>query len=148
MGSTSKYSKKKDIEILKWALNIRITGGLLNNERYGWLFFYSQINDLKLLASLDHFVAKQLKRFNIESCDVNIKKYLRSYHEINNNLRNSKYIPNFDSYSDQERRLLLTKIFKFNTDSLNESQVEKIFSMKLFRRLKQLEKDLSGFSPK
>ncbi len=143
-----KYSKKKDIEILKWALNIRITGGLLNNERYGWLFFYSQINDLKLLASLDHFVAKQLKRFNIESCDVNIKKYLRSYHEINNNLRNSKYIPNFDSYSDQERRLLLTKIFKFNTDSLNESQVEKIFSMKLFRRLKQLEKDLSGFSPK
>src|SRR5690606_8899590 len=36
---------KGNIERFKWDLNLTITGAILNKDRYGWLFFFSQIDD-------------------------------------------------------------------------------------------------------
>jgi len=58
-----KYSKSHDVDLLKWSVNIRITGCIFNGTKYGWLFFFSQINDLQLLKSLDIFVEKLALRF-------------------------------------------------------------------------------------
>ena len=41
--------KKENIKYLKWKLNLKITGFILEKQKYGWMFFYSQITDVNLL---------------------------------------------------------------------------------------------------
>jgi retron-type reverse transcriptase len=142
----SHYSNNKDIALLEWTLNIRITGGILNNNKYGWLFFFSQTNDLQLLASLDHFIKKQLIRFGLDIKNIKIKTYLRSHNEITKNLKNTTYVPNFDLYGVSEKRTLLSRIFKINTNTLNDIEVDSIFNRKIFQTIKQLEKDIGRIS--
>ncbi|MDA3779714.1 MAG: reverse transcriptase domain-containing protein, partial [Bacteroidales bacterium] len=91
-----KYSDSHNLKLLKWSVDFRITGCIFNDTKFGWLFFFSQMDDLKLLGSLDHFVKKQAKRFNINTSEISFKKFFRTYNEITNNLTNTKYIPNFD----------------------------------------------------
>jgi len=100
-----KYSDKHDLKLLSWSLNTRITGCIFNETKYGWMFFFSQVTDLQLLCSLDHFVKKQLVRFGIDPKTIKIKKFIRAYHEINKNLKNSKYIPNFDKSTLKDVKL-------------------------------------------
>lgn len=52
--------KKKSEERLIWRLNLKITGCIFNGERYGWVFFFSQVDDLKQISRLDSFVKKEL----------------------------------------------------------------------------------------
>jgi len=44
--SQFKYSKNSSIKNLEWSLNLRITGCIYDEKKYGWLFFFSQIDDL------------------------------------------------------------------------------------------------------
>ena len=44
-----KYSNYNDLKLLEWGLNLRISGCIFNGTRYGWLFFFSQTNDVHLL---------------------------------------------------------------------------------------------------
>ena len=141
-----KYSKSHEFKLLKWSVDLRITGCIFNETKYGWLFFFSQINDLQLLNSLDHFIQKLLTRFEIDPSKINLKKFIRSYHEIKNNLRQTKYIPNFDEYSTSDKRRILSDIFGLKTQLLRSSDIDYEFNKKIYQTVRDLEKDLARAS--
>lgn len=136
-----KYSDTQNLVFLKWALDLRITGCVFNKSKYGWVFFFSQIDDLSLLGSLDHFVQNQMKRFNITQFKT--KTFLKAYHEITKNLSNTTYIPNFDKISVDEKNRILREVFEYPHPFLSVQDIEYEFRRKIYKTVKELEKDLS-----
>lgn len=58
---------KKNPEYLIFRLNCFIAGSIFKNgdkkSKYGWIFFYSQINDIELLYQLDRFIKEKLMEY-------------------------------------------------------------------------------------
>jgi len=85
------FIKYKDSDELYERLNYKITGVIYKKKHYGWLKFFALINDLTLLYSLDNFVRKCFKQFNLEYDDKKVKKFVKTYFELKK--KKSKYIP-------------------------------------------------------
>lgn len=141
-----KYSKKKNIKLLEWNLNLRMTGCIFNDKKYGWMFFFSQIDDLKLLYQLDHFVSKMFERFNIDITKVRLKRFVRVYSEILNNLQSTNYIPNFSQLTIVEKRDLLNEMFDLKLSLRDEIEINDRFDKIIYRSIKDIEKDFQNFS--
>ena len=139
-----KYSKTKNMEHLRWVMNLRISGCIFNKTRYGWVFFFSKINDIELLFKLDVFVKKLCERFEISPDSLKPKRFVRSFYEITKNLRESNYIPNFDTYSIEQKRRVLESVFRFRMiEKLDDTEITHIFNRRIYKDLRDLEKDLA-----
>lgn len=141
-----KYSDKRNLNMLKWSIDLRITGCIFNETKYGWLFFFSQINDLQLLKALDHFIQKMIIRFDIDTSKIKFKKFTRAYHEITKNLSYTEYIPNFDELSVSQKSKILSHVFDFKWNALSANQVEYYFNKRIYQTIRDLEKDLARAS--
>ncbi len=143
------YSKSKDKneKYFLWNLNLKITGAISDNKKYGWLFYFSQITEKKVLFHLDWLVEKMLKRFGIKiTCDeIKLKKFVRAFNEITLNLSQTKYIINIDEYDICSMNDFLVNIYGIE-DDLKEEEIELIFKRVVFKSLSRLEKDLQTFS--
>jgi hypothetical protein len=138
-----KHSKYKDEAFLLWRLNLRITGCVFENKSKGWLFFFSEINDEKLLHSLDHHVKKLCARFNT---NITPKKFVRSFKELSHRKYETNYIPNFDTYNIEQIKELLLNYFKINTSKLNDEEIIFIFHKKIGKQVKDLLVDVKNFT--
>lgn len=90
----SKYIHTRNIRLKKFdkdqlkrmfilGINEKITGAISGDKRYGWIFYFSAINDLSVLHKLDKIVASLFGRlvdFN-ESPPADLKKLSRAYYE-------------------------------------------------------------------
>lgn len=141
--SRYKSSETKNLELLEWKLNLKISGCIYKNKKYGWIFFYSQINDKKLLSQLDWLVIKLLKRYKI---GINPKRFKRTYYEIRYKLHNTKYIINFDNYSISDIKTILSKIYKKDIKNKNDKEINNMFEDILFKDISLLEEDIQNFS--
>ena len=139
-------SNNKNEALLEWALNLRITGFVFNETRYGWLHFFSQMTDESLLHTLDHFLRKQIKKFNLERHMGRVKSFVRAWHEINKKRRNSKYIPNLDSFDIDDIRRWLQHVQKIDINNLTDDRAEYIFRKHAYRSISQLQRDLGKTS--
>ena len=105
--STNKNKKKKKrkkerLKNLHHFLNLKITGCRvyqvkgkeLSEKQYGWLYFFSLINDQTLLFKLDAHVKRACKRFGVPYDSKKIKKFSRAYYELRKK-KTGKYIPTF-----------------------------------------------------
>lgn len=72
-----KYSSKDEFIT---RLNLKITGCVIDGKKYGWISFFSLINDYTLLFTLDKFVEKSCRKFNINYEEI--KKFSRAIYEI------------------------------------------------------------------
>ncbi|OME52814.1 MULTISPECIES: reverse transcriptase domain-containing protein [Paenibacillus] len=146
--SEYKFTNKRGTEKFIWKLNKKITGCVFENKKYGWLFFYSQIDDQKLLYHLDWFIQKLCKQINLDSnVRTRIKRFVRTYHEIVFNLKNTNYIPNFDDFDLDEQRSVLQDVFDIRDAlKLTENEVKKTFKKNIFKFIKELEKDVQNIS--
>ncbi len=143
-----KYSIGQSYKILEWRLNLRITGCVFDKKKYGWMFFFSQIDDLRLLHHLDYEIKELLKRFEIDTEKIRIKRFVRTFHEILKNRSKTSYIENFDKYDTAQKRAVLKDIFRFrNISSLSDTEIDNHFRHKIFKAIKDLEKDIQTFSP-
>ncbi|MEA3552922.1 MAG: reverse transcriptase domain-containing protein [Campylobacterota bacterium] len=110
-----KNIKKKDsLERLLFCgdLNNKITGVKVNNNHYGWIGYFSNIDDMKLLFGLDMHIEKMCVKNGIKY-EGKIKKISRAYYELRRN--DTKYIP---SYSIRTKKV--NKIIKdLEDDVLN-----------------------------
>lgn len=141
-----KYAQEKKVKFVEWAINIRITGCLFGKKRYGWLQYYSQLNDKGLLFSLDSFVNKQLDRFGLDANSVRIKRFVRAWNETNKNISNTNYIPNYDHYSREKKKAFLSDTIEMkNVCNFTEDQVEYEFRKRIYSTVAMLEKDI-GFN--
>lgn len=130
---------------IEWKLNLRITGFILDTGKYGWLFFYSQITDQKLLFHLDHVVDCLLKRYRLEG-KIKKKRFVRAYLEMNRALHVTKYIPNLNNYSIDDKRLILTKIYEYDLKGMSVYSIEYLFRMIMKKEIRDLERDVQAFS--
>lgn len=137
--------KKSNIAYIEWKISLKVTGFVINNHKYGWLFFYSQINDLKLLFHLDSLVKKLSKRY-LSYDSLKFKRFVRTYHEIRQSLKNTKYIPNFDKYSIENKMDVLGKIYGVGVESLTKQEIEERFSHIISREIQEFEKDVQDLS--
>lgn len=71
-------------EIFLLELNERITGAISEKRRYGWIAYYSQVNDLSLLHRLDDTVAQLFRRLSDfkHKAPPGLKTFRRSYYEM------------------------------------------------------------------
>jgi retron-type reverse transcriptase len=137
----NKYPKPIRLGIVLFRLNLRITGCIFDKKKYGWLFFFSQMEDEKLLHSLDHLLAVQLRRFGVDR--LLVKHFVRSWYEIKFNCLTGNYIPNFDNYL-AEGKLKIVKIFypKYILDDTLDALFRKI----IYREIRKIERDMSELS--
>lgn len=134
-----KHSRLKSLEFLEWRINLRVTGCIFQSKSKGWMYFFSEINDEILLHQLDNFLKSLCKRFNTP---INLKSFVRSYYQIQNNRRETKYIPNFDNYTIEEKSHVLSYFFKKNTEKLTAKEIEYHFKKRISRQVKDLETDV------
>lgn len=138
-----RYSKKKDQKFLQWRLDLRIGGCVFENKRRGWLFFFSEIDDLELLHQLDYFVFRLCKRFGVS---IKPKSFVRAYYQIKHNIYETKYIPNFDKYSVVDMKDILEKVFDYkDLDKETDRKIEYLFKKKVTKQVRDLEEDLQDF---
>jgi RNA-directed DNA polymerase len=143
-----KYSDYTRTSEFVWSLNLKITGGIIDAKKYGWVFFYSQIDDIETLYRLDSFILKLLKRFNIKNISPKtIKTFVKTHHEILYKRSTSKYIPNFDEYNINQKKDFLIYIVNIkNISKLNDEAIDKKFRSYVFKTIKKLEKDIQHIS--
>lgn len=132
-------------EALKLRLNYKITGFIsLEEEKYGWLFFFSQLDDLEVLYKLDSLVRKLLKRNNVSV--TGIKSFVRTYHEILYKLNKSNYIPRLSLKSPlekiEEMRLYSDKSY----DGMSEKEINDEYRRYIEKLKKENERDMQGIS--
>lgn len=134
------YTKK-----LLWRLNLRITGCIVNGQRFGWLCFFSEINDVPLLKSLDVFVDRLLMRWKLKR--LRPRKFVRGFFEIHFRSRTTRYVPSFDDYTVAEKVSLLKSIFgvKISSD-LSETEINSEFRQMIRKETMSLEEDLVRLS--
>ncbi|MGQ4650605.1 reverse transcriptase domain-containing protein [Lyngbya aestuarii] len=138
-----KYSKNKNQDFLRWRLNLRITGCILENKCKGWLFFFAEIDDKSLLHELDAHVKHLQKRFDV---DLSPKKFMRTFHEIQYHKYRTNYIPNFDNYTLKNKQEVLANVFHQNVDKLSTEAIEYRFKKYITRESRELLEDILNFS--
>ena len=141
----NKYSKKSTLNILEWKLNLRITGCMFENKKYGWVFYFSQLTDLKILFELDFLVKKLAARYKVNLTKIKVKKFVRAFNEITKNLKSTTYIPNYSEFDMDDKTSVLRDVFKMNTSDLNETQIDVQFKKLIKNSIKELEKDVQDF---
>lgn len=143
----NEYKLKKDKNFFDFVdkINFKITGFISEDqEKYGWLFFFSQLEDLRILYKLDSLVIKLFKRHNLPT--ENIKKFSKSFHEIIYNRDKTKYIPNFSKYSIEEKRDILIKSLGEKVKSFSEKDINYEFRKYEKNLKKEMEKDIQSIS--
>ena len=138
-----RLSETPNEELLVWKLNLKISGCIYKNKKYGWIFFYSQINDMEILSHLDWLVQKLLKRYSIS---ISTKKFKRTYYEIKYRLHSTNYIVKFDDYSFERKKEVLKKIYNKKIEKLTKKQIEDQFENVIFKDIALLEEDIQNFS--
>lgn len=145
MEDLFKEIKRNNVRYIEWKVNLKITGFILEEHKYGWLFFYSQITDLSLLFHLDDLVQKFVKRHKLAG-KIKIKRFVRAYFEIRQALHETKYIPNIDNYSFEDKKTLLMDIYDMDLSGLSEEKIEINFRKIMAREIRDIEKDIQNIS--
>lgn len=137
--------KNEPTEYIEWKINLKITGFVYSDNKYGWMFFYSQISDVSLLFRLDHLITKLLKRHGLGS-RVKCKRFVRTYHEIRQALHTTSYVPNFDKYTTDDKRRVVSHVYKKDFSKTDDRTIEELFSKIISKEIRDIEKDIQAFS--
>jgi hypothetical protein len=135
--------------ILMWRVNLRVTGCLFEGARKGWVFYFSQIDKdhLEQLWRLDRTVENLMQRFDVPN-DCQAKSFVRTFYETKRrNPTASSYIPNFDTTSAAQQRVILSSYFGLaQLDDWTDEQIQNEFEKKIRRATKELELDIQDIS--
>lgn len=136
-----KHQYKKNIKRLEFKINLRITGFVWEGKKYGWMFFFSQTENIQELFSIDHFIKLQLVRYGCEH--INVKKITRVYKEITKKGIKTSYIPNYDQYTEEMMMSLLESI---GIAYLNREDARYKFIKLINKSILDIEQDMSAMS--
>ncbi|MGW9587793.1 reverse transcriptase domain-containing protein [Microbacterium sp. NPDC055455] len=131
---------------LTWFLNLRITGCLLDKESRGWVQYYALLTDIGLLKDLDYFV-QALAAANGVSGWLEQRSFVRTYRKwARRSVDTSGYIPNFDEYTDSDKRAVLENVFGVTEQRMNANGpvwVEREFARRTRLHVYSMERDLT-----
>lgn len=129
-------------------LNLKISGCIFNDRRMGWMFFFSMSDDVSQLRRLDAFIARTWKSLGMERYGLP-KKFIKTYHEIKYNLANTRYIPRFDDYTEQQKIDLIVAMSGEDIDVVRDwtsERINKAFLKLVKKEISELEKDITPVS--
>lgn len=144
--TSAKYKATHRRLLLK--LNLKISGCILNDKRYGWMFFFSMTQDLRQLKRLDRFVSYLWNKSGMAQYGKP-KTFVKAYHEIRYNIGTSKYIPRFDDYSMEKKMQLIADLQGIGIEDVRnwtEEKINKTFWRFVRREVSELERDLTPVS--
>lgn len=139
-----KYNKLEEKYVFR--LNLKITGCIVNNTRRGWLMFFSQTEDKSQLRFLDEYVKKNVHSISKDKSNLNVKTFIKTYHEIRYNMNKTTYIPNFDQYDLNEMAKLVSLLGGYPLEEVQTRSAEVIeseFNKLLSKEIAELEKDVA-----
>lgn len=132
-------------------VNERITGAINGNRRYGWLFYFLEITDLRVLHMIDAVVAsffKRLPTFNGQAPD-GLKKASKAYFAAKHDPRGG-YILDYNSYDTLEKKLEYLRRRGYLNPASQEIRsvpdLERLFERVKHRNLASLEADVGVIS--
>lgn len=129
----------------RWSLNLKMTGCIYKNQRFGWVFYYSQISDLGVLRRIDNTVRHLFDRFQIGT-PPNPKRMLKTFYESKRTDKDSHlYIPNYDNITVEKMRHFLKGI-GYNVDGFPDVEVSIAFHKLIRRATRSLEQDVANLS--
>lgn len=137
--------KNEPPEYAKWKINLRVTGFVYGGKKYGWMFFYSQVSDLTLLYRFDDLISKLQNRYDIDA-SIKCKRFVRTYHEIRQALHTTSYVPNFDKYTVEDKRRVVSQVYKSDFSNADKQKIEELFSKIITKEIRDIEKDIQAFS--
>lgn len=144
------YRRERNSQQFIWNLNNRITGFVIDGNKFGWLFFYSQIDNVAVLYHLDWYVQKMCTVFKVDTeLRKHVKKFVKAYFEIIKKRGKSGYIPNSAGFSLNEQKRTLQFIFNYkksDLDKMSDDEIKLHFKRNLYISVKDLEKDVQSFS--
>jgi hypothetical protein len=142
--------KRKDkqigVENIKKAfledLNVKITGAKFQTKRYGWLQYFSEINDKNIPYLIDNFVRGQFKRCSVfPTIPDDLKKVSRAFYELKFNWWDSTYLHDYELSDFKDKRAWLTNrglaLGQFSKD-----EIDRLYAYHVGRFLNQIEKDM------
>jgi hypothetical protein len=143
----NKVGRNTHKKVLIEDINEQITGVVSGKKRYGWLFYFSQINDMALLHRLDRIVKKLCERCHTFSKrrPKKIKSFVIAFREIHK-MRSDiipSYIPDYDNWSIKKKREYLRgrgQIVKGKRYA--KAEIDRL----MYRRLRYLERDVKNIS--
>lgn len=139
----SRYAHKRmTLNEFLFRLNARITGCMWDSRKYGWMFFFSQTEDMSQLFHLDWYVSQLLHRYHLS---LNVKSFVRAYFEISRNLDCTKYIPKLNMTFEAKHRLL-RDLWGADVDKYTNLEVEQRFARLARGLVRDLERDLQRIS--
>lgn len=129
-------------------LNEKITGAKAGKKRYGWLFYFIEINDLKLLYRIDRIIRNQFT--SLDEFDnkppSELKSIVKAYFDIKFKNGNH-YVHNYNVYETiAEKRQFLVSRGKLNPEGFyNREQIERAFEKYKNKRISILDKDIGYY---
>lgn len=144
------FRYRRSAERTKFRLNLKITGCIVDGKRRGWLMFFSRTENMSQLAYLDRFIAQQLQRIGFPRQDrSDIKAFIKSFHEMRFNLAGTNYIPNFDTYTNDQKASTVSALLGkelAEVQAWDFQQIENEFSRLVSKEIHDLEQDVGTFS--
>lgn len=140
------------IDSCLYHLNNRITGCRItedgvNYERYGWLHYYSRIDDVGLLCHFDSLIEKLIRRYAL-FLPHNPKKFKKAFYEMKYKASTTNYIPTYDMRVPiSEKREVLKQLFPMEKwDSFRDEEIDRLYSRRIRKMASKLEKDVGLIS--
>ncbi|WP_242917812.1 reverse transcriptase/maturase family protein [Pontibacter liquoris] len=135
------YLKNRFVDII----NEKITGAIDEKKRYGWIFYFLEINDLRLLYHLDEIIKGFFRRqaaFNFES-PIELKSFVKSYYHARH-YPTTGYIHNYNSYDTEIKKENLLRRYGLLNPSLSysETEINIAFNKLKFENIYELDLDL------
>lgn len=126
-------------------LNEKITGAISEDKRYGWLFYFLEINDMELLHKLDSIIEgffKKLKEFSF-TAPVELKSLSKAYYKARFDPF-GRYIHNYDTYITIQSKIkyLSDRGYLNPVQQYRQNVIEMIFDRARRRRLIDLDLDV------
>lgn len=144
--ATNDITRRNITAVLEWRLNLKITGCVFDNRKRGWMFYFSQIDDINILFSMDNTIDKLTKKFGLS--DLNIKKLTKTYHESQRvDTDSHKYITNFDLLTAAQKKEILERYLGIDTlQHATDETIERYFKMRITHIIKEMEQDIGKIS--
>lgn len=123
-------------------LNIKIAGAFYNQKRYGWIFYFSVIDDLSILYRIDSYVEKKIRKAKQALLLRKVKKIVRAYYHIKGRTEDH-YSHSFNITNTQEMREVLTKRgLIYPSEKPTRDEIRSRYHKFVSRKLSELDEDL------
>lgn len=141
--SRSDIDKQRALAYCKWKLNLRITGCIFDGKRLGWAAYFSQVTTTSQLRAINHTIKKLTERF-CPNGEIQPKSLIKTFYELQRGTTDRHhYIPNFDCLDVSQKRDILALWLGNDAKKLTDSEVERRFSIKVSKAVRELEEDIA-----